>query len=108
MDFSLLLLVTPMMPPAAAPVAGVPIGDVPSGRAPAGPADGALVCGAVAPGVDAPPPGAPLMPPVAPWFSVSGWNSPFVIGSLYFLRRKRWSTRTSSDGGLAFPNLRLK
>src|SRR5581483_6173549 len=44
----------------------------------------------------------PAAPP-----SVSGWKSSLVIGSLYFFRRNRCSTRTSRLGGLAFANLRL-
>src|SRR5919108_5654298 len=98
MDFSLLLLATPMTPPTG-PAPGVPIGEIPRGVPPAGaavpgfgtpalprgpdPGDVGCVPGVAAPG--APAPGAPCP-------ASSGWKSPPVIGSLNFFRRKRCST----------------
>ncbi len=61
-----------------------------------------------APGWLVPPPGGAEIPAV-PWAPTGiSWKSSLVIGSLYFLRRKRWSTRTLTFGGKAFPFLREK
>src|ERR1043166_3517105 len=109
MDLSLLLLTTPMTPPAP-PVRGVPR-----------PAVGLLVVGDVlrpvpglesrpplaAPPLSRPPgpvwrcplPAGPEMPGVPCWPTGMGWKSSLVIGSLYFLRRNRCSTSTLRFGG---------
>src|SRR5206468_9988991 len=121
MDLSLLLLTTPMIPPTP-PVTGVPGAAVvvapPVERPGAeGPPAGALLRLAVAgPGDESRPPGAgageesrppgpgpacrcplcggPETPGVPCCPAGIGWKSSFVIGSLYFLRRNRCSTRT--------------
>src|SRR5262245_22757047 len=109
MDFSLLLLVTPMTPPIP-PAPGVPTGDIPGREAagavavtvgvpaprPTPPGRGAAPAAGFAPGA----PGAPPAPgPACP--AASTWKSSLVIGSLNFLRRNRFSTRVSMFGGNA-------
>src|SRR4051794_26226398 len=104
-DFSLLLLATPLMPPMV-PALGVPKGVAepwrpPPAWAPPACAPGAGV-GLVDPGWPRPAPGAlddeaPAPPGAAP--TGSGRKSSFVIGSLYFLRRYRSRTRRSILGG---------
>src|SRR6266702_3134988 len=122
MDLSLLLLTTPMIPPTP-PVTGVPGVTVvavapPVGRPDvAGPPVGALPRpGVVGPGDASRPPvagvveesrppgpgpdcrwplcGGPAIPGVPCCPAGIGWKSPFVIGSLNFLRRNRCSTST--------------
>src|SRR4051794_31383285 len=97
MDLSLLLLVTPMIPPATAPPAAPPRAAVP-------PVEGA----AAEAGVDWPPPRvAPALAPpgVAPAgadVALEGFKnrkSSFVIGSVNLRRRNRCETRTSMLGG---------
>src|SRR6266542_3585975 len=107
-DLSLLLLATPMMPPAAATPAA-PIGDVPIGAVARPPVAPPVAPGVVVAPAPAPVPGA-ACPPRCPrpaaefapcWAAVRIWKSPPVIGSLYFLRRNRWSTSRSMLGGNA-------
>src|SRR6185369_15245401 len=116
-DWSLLLLATPLMPPMV-PALGVP-NDVADPRppTPCGGLDG------LPPGVDGsdPRPSAPVGPPRPPgWLSRpdgaapaeaptgNGTKSSFVIGSLYFLRRYRSRTSRSMFGGYALAVLRWK
>src|SRR5882762_1449502 len=105
MDVSLLLLVTPVMPPVG-PAPGVPtppaegvVGVVPvAGR---GPVAGLRWVGEVVwPGrvaVCEPLPGVVAVP----WLCSSGTKSLLVTGSLYFFRRNFWSTSRSRFGGNA-------
>src|SRR5580765_3081687 len=115
-DWSLLLLATPLMPPMV-PALGVPNG-VADPRPPM-----PCVLDALLPGVAGgdPRPSGAVCPPRPPgWLSRpdvpapaaaptgKGTKSSFVIGSLYFLRRYRSRTSRSMFGGYALAVLRWK
>src|SRR4029453_11912209 len=115
MDWSFLLLATPLMPPMV-PALGGPNG-VAVPRPPA-PCD---VFGALLPGADGSEPRAagavcpprppgwlsrPGVPPPAAAPTGNGTKSSFVIGSLYFFRRYRSRTSRSMFGGYALAALR--
>src|SRR5437867_66422 len=110
MDWSLLLLATPLMPPIV-PALGVPNGVAdPRPPTPCGVFDALLLndAGGSEPRpVEDPADGCPPRPPgwLAPAGAAptgSGTKSSFVIGSLYFLRRYRSRTSRSIFGGYAF------
>src|SRR5213593_1255109 len=117
MDWSLLLLATPLMPPMV-PALGAPNGaadprppaacggldvilDVCSGPALRPPGDAADAC---PPRPPAWPAAAPAPPGAAP--TGKGTKSSLVIGSLYFFRRYRSRTSRSTFGGYALAVLR--
>src|SRR5436190_23783037 len=113
-DWSLLLLATPLMPPMV-PALGAPNGVAdPRPPMPCGVLD-ALLAGVEG---DDPRPSGAVCPPRPGWLSRpdvpapaaaptgNGTKSSFVIGSLYFFRRYRSRTSTSMFGGYALAVLR--